>query len=222
MPKYTWLMIIICSACDGGATPASFDAINRDAAQLDATVDPNDKSAGCVAMFGNELTNAHGRIDGSLVAVVSPGNERCALPNRDHVILQVRIASGVYRLVTNVQSDGSDPKIRMRTLAHPLVGAPFALGWHPGEALNYVDDLQVHSTDTEWQARTLADAVTQIEQAVAIGANISVFASSSGGTYAHSAHLIHRNTGTRDGAIVIGPDTAAPTWLLFQFANQTY
>jgi alpha-beta hydrolase superfamily lysophospholipase len=66
-----------------------------------------------------------------------------------------------------------------------------------------------------------ADLVAAVTSELALGARVSVFATSSGGNLADSAHLVHRNLTDADGAIVISPDTK-PHYLLFRFPNQTF
>ena len=57
-----------------------------------------------------------------------------------------------------------------------------------------------------------------------IGAKLSAYATSSGGSTAASAHLVHRNLSpaNTDGALVIDPDSASPLFLLFNFDGQTF
>lgn len=216
------LLLSLLAAC-ASAPPEGDDAGLPDAsvdAGLDAgDVDAGTKADGCADTFGAAFTNAFGRADGTVVAVVPPGWQ-CPLPNGDHVVIQVRIDGGVQRLVVNVQSSFGDPNIRMRTLSAPLPAPAYEEGWHPGVALDY-PTLGVHS-DGGWDALTLEDAAARIYDAVDVGAPLSVYATSSGGSYAGSAHLIHRNGSQHDGAIVTGPTGAQPTWLLFHFADQSF
>ncbi len=191
-------------------------------ASPDASTGQTDgKDADCAATFGDALTNDFGRVDGTVVAIVEPGNTRCAMPNSDHVIVQVEMLGDVYRMVVNVQSDQLPPEIWMLPVTGiPLPAPAFEEGWHTGLALDYPADLDVHSDDA-FAATDLEDAVTTIADAIEVGAPISVYGSSSGGNYAGSAHLIHRNGGGEDGALVIDP-TGEPTWLLFRFDEQTF
>jgi len=124
-------------------------------------------------------------------------------------------------MVVNVLSTGTDPEIRMRTLDAALPAPAFGEGWHPGLMLDYATDLQVHS-DSAWTPRTLPEATAQISDAITIGAPISIYATSSGGTHADSTHLIHRHAAHDDGALVLDPTAAHPHWLLFSFADQTF
>lgn len=209
---------LVATAAAACSDPAGGDA---DAAPTDASADAAGKDAMCASTFGSALTNAFGRVDGTVVAVVEPGNPRCALPNGDHVVVQVELGGAVYRMVVNVLSTGADHDIRVREVTAPLPAPAFAPGWHPGLALDYPRDLQVHS-GAGWDPLSIADATAWIAAPIAVGAPIAVYASSSGGTFAASAHLIHRNGNAADGALVIDPTGAAPRWLLFSFANQTF
>lgn len=207
----TLALIAACGSSSSEAPDAAADATAIDAG----------KEAGCASTFGAALTNAFGRIDGTVTAVVAPGIQSCAMPNSDHLVVQVEFGGDVYRMVVNVESNGADPKIRLRTFTGALPAPAFAPGWHPGLTLDYANDLGVHS-GTGWDALALADAAARVAAPIEIGAPIAVYATSSGGTYAHSAHLVHRNGGGHDGALVIDPMGASPTWYLFAFADQTF
>lgn len=204
-------LVAACGDSSSDSPDAAVDASSADAG----------KEAACASTFGAALTNAFGRVDGTVIAVVAPGIQSCAMPNSDHLVVQVEFGGDVYRMVVNVQSNGADPDIRLRSLTAPLPAPAFAPGWHPGLTLDYADDLGVHS-GTGWDARPLADAAAEVAAAIDVGTPISVYATSSGGTYAHSAHLVHRNGGAHDGALVIDPTGANPTWHLFSFADQTF
>src|SRR5262247_3992728 len=87
-------------------------AESPDASPPDASPDAStDKSAACASTFGTALTNAFGRLDGTILAVVMPGNMRCAMPNSTHVVLQVTTNGAAYRMVINVLSTSSDPHV---------------------------------------------------------------------------------------------------------------
>lgn len=188
------------------------------AANVDAA--PVDKQARCAARFGGALTAPYGRLDGTVLALVLPGNEACTRPNRDHVIVQLLVNGEAYRVVVNVESDrGDDPKVRVREIEHTLTGPTFSEGWHTDAPLDYVDDLQLHSTDAEWSAQDLLTLVKTIEDAVTLDEQASAYVSTSGGD---SAHLVHRNQKGRDGALVLGAASSAPRWLVFHFATQTF
>ena len=206
-------LALAVAACSGSAA-------GPDAAPADAALDAG-KDALCASTFGSALTADFGRVDGTVVAVVAPGTERCAMPNRDHVIVQVDFGGAVYRMVVNVLSNGADPDIRVREVTAALPAPAFAPGWHPGLALDYPRDLGVHS-GAGWDALSLTDATAWVAAPIEVGAPIAVYASSSGGTFSHSTHLVHRNGGDEDGALVIDPTGPSPRWLLFSFADQTF
>jgi len=180
-------------------------------------VDSNDKSAACASTFGTALTNAFGRLDGTILAVVMPGNNRCAMPNSTHVVLQVTTDGAAYRMVINVLSTSPNPHVWLDDVNAPLAGEPWAEGWHPGVALDYVSTLGV-SKSAFTEANQL-EAIKRLDDAFVIGAHVSVFATSSGGA---SAHLVHRNLTNADGAIVIDPEAASPRYLLSAFPEQVF
>ncbi len=191
--------------------PAHPDARVRE----DAPDASTDKARPCATVFGRSLTNAFGRIDGTVRAVVPPDHPSCPMPNGTHLVLQVTMNDEVYRMVTNVLSDSGDPRVFLHEIDAPLVGGPWAEGWHPGTQLDYVSMLHVAST--EFIPHDMTTTVEMVTQQIALGAKISVFATSSGGSNAASAHLVHRNFTNADGAIVIGPETASPHYILFRF-----
>ena len=211
-------LLAVLAACGGGADHAP-DAPAPDAAPTDAPPDAIDKSATCAPSFGSALTNAFGRLDGTVVAIVPPNDQACAEPNMTHLVVQLRMGGAVYRMVVDVLSNQGDPDVGFFELDHPLVGAAWADGWHTGVALDYPTDLALHST--QFTAMAQADLVAKITGELALGAKLSVFATSAG--EADSAHLVHRNTvAEQDGAIVIGPDTASPHWLVMKFDEDSF
>ena len=208
------LLFVIAAACGSSPAPAGVDA--------PPPLPDAGKDAACASSFGSALTNAFGRVDGTVVAVVQPADPNCAQENSDHVVVQVHMNGDVYRMVVNVLSDSGDPMIRVRELDAALPAPAFAEGWHTGILLDYPTSLGLHSTDADWQPMSMADATARIGNAITIGAPISVYATSTGGTKADSAHLIHREGGNHDGAIVLSPDGATPHWFVFDFSDQTF
>ncbi len=182
-------------------------------------VDAGHKADGCAAQFGAAFTNDFGRADGTVVAVVPPAWQ-CPLPNSDHAVIQLMIHGQVQRLVVNVQSSFGDPRIRFRTLETPLPSPPWEEGWHPALSIDYAA-FGVHS-DAGWEALPMEDVAARIYDAILVGAPLSVYGTSSGDSYADSAHKIHRNGKQDDGAIVIDPQSPSPKWLLFHFENQSF
>ncbi len=209
------LALALLAACRD--VPAQPDARVRDDAAIDG---PLDKARACATVFGNSLTNAFGRLDGTVRAVVPPGHPTCPMPNGTHLVLQVTMGDQTYRMVTNVLSDSGDPRVFFTELDAPLAGPAWAEGWHPGYPLDYASTL--HLTSDQFQPQDMTTLVDLVTARIEPGAKISVFATSSGGANAASAHLVHRNLTNADGAIVIGPDTASPHYLLFRFDEQVF
>ena len=79
------------------------------------------------------------------VAVVDhrPFGGTCALRGCDPK--KVLMGGAVYRLVTNVLSNGADPSVRYAVLPHALPPPAYADGWHAGVALDYPTTLDVHN-----------------------------------------------------------------------------
>jgi hypothetical protein len=178
---------------------------------------PVDKAAACASAFGTALTAPYGRIDGTALAVVKPADTQCALPNGDHVTLQVTMNGAVYRMVINVLSTGADPDVQYLALDHALPGPAWAEGWHTGLTLDYVTDLGVHSTG--FTPHPMAELIGIVNDAITLQQKVSVYASTTGGA---SAHLIHRNGAGNDGAIVLDAAGPAPRVLLFHFSDQVF
>jgi hypothetical protein len=206
------LAIALCvvAACSGsGPLPPDAGALPQDAGGADAS-----KAAACAATFGTELTAAFGRLDGTVLAVVGPTDTQCTMPNDDHLVVQVTMHGAAYRMVVNVAD------VYLAEASAPLAGGAFEEGWHPGYALDYVTTLGVHSD--AFTLHPMAEMVALVTDAIELGAAISVYATSTGGTYSHSAHLVHRNDPDADGAIVLRPDTGSPRYLLFRFGDQAF
>ncbi len=220
--------ILVACSDDVVAGPSLDAGQEEDAGEkVDAFVDsggevdagPIDKAKNCAETFGTALTDAFGRIDGTLVAVVAPGHPTCAMQNGDHVVVQIQFGGEVYRAVTNVLSTKGDPNVRFLSMQHARIGDAFDPGWHVVTTLDYVNDFSLHAADTTWVAYGKDALAQKIADELEIGAPISVFSTSSGGA---SSHLIHRNKTGADGAIVVHPEAATPTYLLFSFADQTF
>lgn len=199
---------------DGGTdAPVEASAEAASDAAADAPVSCDAKAAGCATEFGSLFTKSNGRADGTLVALVRPIDQQCTMPNGDHAVLQLSMLGQVQRLVVSV--DG----VAVTTLKAPLVGPPFAEGWHPNVTLEYASDLGIHSTD--FSSATMDEAVGFLCSHLEVGALVSVYAYSDG-TKPSSAHQIHRNDNYPDGAVVIDPTSASPTYLLFRYADQIF
>lgn len=205
-------------AADGGGPGPDGGGGGSDAPSGDASVD---KAKDCTGTFGSALTNAFGRLDGTVLAVVQPKDQQCPRPNKDHVVLEVTSQGANYRVVINVQSDRPEPDIRVRmaSIDRALPGDPYADGWHPGVSFDYVDTLGVHSTDPAFVPDDLSKLSQKIADAVELGDEVAVYTTSSGGD---SSHLVHRNKTGQDGAIVVRPRSAKPKILLFHFPSQAF
>jgi hypothetical protein len=178
---------------------------------------PVDKAAACASVFGQSLTAAFGRLDGTVLAAVRPVDTQCPTRNSDHLVLEVTSMGEVYRLVVNILSSYGDPNVQYLAIDHALPAPAWSDGWHTGLTLDYPTSFGVHSDAfTPHEMNELADIVTD---ALTLGQKVSVYAESSGGD---SAHKVHRNTGTTDGAIVLDADSATPRVLLFHFADQSF
>jgi hypothetical protein len=215
------LLAVLLSACS--AAPSLSDAaVADDDAGVDAGLSAEPKDAHCAQVFGDALTPAFGRVDGTVVAVVPPADPGCALPNSDHLVVQVAFDGGVYRMVINVQSSFGDPRIQLKTVHAPLPAPAFAEGWHTSVSLDYPTQFGLHSDlDAGWEPVDLNEATRRISALIEIGARLSTY-STAGAGYADSTHLVHRNGGGHDGAVVVNPTSPSPTWLLFHFANQIF
>jgi hypothetical protein len=219
------LIALLGLACNGGAT--SSDAALAEAASSSEAALPDretlpdgSKAASCASSFGSALTNAFGRLDGTVLAVVTPSDTSCALPNNDHLVLQVTMKGAAYRMVVNVLSNGQDARVRFADLPRPLPAPAWSEGWQTSVALDY-PTLGTHSTGGDFTPYAMNDLIKQVSDRITLGAKVSVYATSSGGSYASSAHLVHRNGNQKDGAIVLDP-TGSPRFLLFHFADQSF
>lgn len=214
-PPRAPLPLLLLAACTAPSPPLDGPAPADLAPPPDLAVD---KAAACASTFGAALTNAFGRLDGTVLAVVPPAHPTCAMPNGTHLVLQVTAGGAAYRMVVNVQSDiGPDLRVSFAIVDHALPGVPFRDGWHPGETLDYAATLGLHST--AFTPEEMAPLVARITDAIPLGGNVSVYATSSGGA---SAHLVHRNGANHDGAIVLDPTGPSPRFLLFRFADQSF
>lgn len=223
------LLLVIClAACDdesgstdAGANGDSDSGVDGSVLETDAAPDaePNQWSQ-CASTFGDALTAPFGRLDGTVLAVIQPGNEMCPRPNSDHVILEVTSGGEAYRMVINVASTrGTDRDVRLLETHAALPGPAWEDGWHTDAPLDYVNTLSVHSNDEGWTAYGLEELSDRVASDITVGQHVSVYASTDGGD---SAHLIHRNHTNEDGAVVLDADGENPTWLLFHFATQTF
>ncbi len=216
-------LAILTAACSSSSAPgldAGDDAAEtstEDVGAPDAAADV-DKSATCVGAFGDQIGSVgFARFDGTVLAVLPPNDQACAAPNSTHAILEIQASGAAYRMVIDVDDKFSPGTIHTDTIAHALVGPPWADGWQTLQ-LDYVGSLGVHASD--FTTRSTSDAVAWLTSPIAVGAHVSVYATAQGEV--DSAHLIHRNVPSADGAIVVDPESATPTWLLFAFGDQSF
>src|SRR5450432_3613923 len=123
--------LVLCFAigCSSPPAHATTDAAPDGNGGIAGT-DAGDKAGPCASMFGTALTPAFGRIDGTVLAVVPPGDQACALPNATHLVVQVTMGGAAYRLVVDVLSNQGSPDVLLDELDAPLVGGAWTEGWH--------------------------------------------------------------------------------------------
>ncbi len=170
----------------------------------------------CVSTFGSAMDNNYGRLDGTLHAIVLPGNESCAMPNSTHFDMEMDFGGATYRLLIDVQSDtGTDKRVYYLTKNAPLPGDPWSEGWHTANvSVDYPTTFGVHYGD--FTPYDLGDLTNIILSQLTIGEKLSIYAMG----FVNGGHDIHRNSAkNEDGAVVIGPDTANPQVLLFHFQD---
>lgn len=203
---------------DTAAAADDDDSAGDDRGDDDAT---KDKARACATSFGEGITPPFGRLDGKVVAVVPPAHPTCAMPNRDHVVLQVSRDGVVHRMVINVESDfGDDLRVFYAEVSKPLPAPAWSEGWHTGLSLDYGTDLAIRPGAPTFALADLAQATKKITDAIDVGDEVSVYAStSSAGT---GAHKIHRVGGGEDGAIFVHPKSPKPKVILFHFQTQTW
>lgn len=207
--------LALCLA--GGACRDTSSGKELDGA-ADAAVDAVDNSAGCVDTFGQDLANGFGRFDGTLVALVPPGS-LCPWPNSTHVILEVRANEKVYRMVAAVMSSSGVPTMALAQRDAALVGPAWSEGWHVGPeyTFDYVDNMNLHRLD--FTPLMKDEMIAEIDRQVVVGGKVSVFATVE--DQPDSAHLVHRNSHGKDGAIIINADMS-PHYLMLRFDNQLF
>ena len=128
------------------ATEGAHDARDDDAAAASDAIADVDKAATCAATFGDALTNAFGRLDGTVLAVVPTADDACADPNSTHLVLQVTVQGVAYRMVLDVLSSYGNPDVFFYEEDAPLAAGAWSEGWHAGVTLDYVTTLHLHST----------------------------------------------------------------------------
>jgi hypothetical protein len=214
----------------GPADVVSRDAIDvRDAGSIDASSEGSNGDDGppnrkpCTTNFGSGLTQAFGRLDGYLSAIIIPNQATCK-PDNDHVYLQISMSNATYQIAVNVLSNRGDGGVESQVLylekgLTSLPDGAWQEGWHTGGSVtfDYVSNASVHAADFTATplavlSKTIADRLVNVN-------HISVFGTGYG---PDGADLIHRNGSSHDGAIVTEPLSATPHVLMFHFSNQSF
>lgn len=190
----------------GGGGGELVDAGEPDAAPVD---DGAPTRVACTGNFGNALDTNHGRLDGFLVSIVPTGLHSC---NGDsgHVHLQVQVKGAIYDVAINTD-------VLFTEGDYPIVGGPWAEGWHANATLDYVQNVGVHAAG--FKTLSAGAVIQTVEAAVANANHVAIFATGYGPT---GAHDVHRRGYFEDGAILIDPLSPKPHWLLFRFSTQSF
>jgi len=206
-----------------GATPPSDAGVpdggtaTPDAGTGTGTGDGTPTRLPCVSSFGSAMTAVYGRLDGILVAIVDPNTTSACRGDDNHIHLQIRVNGNIEDIAVNNASTSGSPNVDFRTVNAALRGGAWSEGWHPGQTLDYANNLGVSSTS--FTERTPAQIVSLVDAALANANHVSIFTT---GFDATGGHLIHRNPTNHDGAIVINPLSANPQYLLFHFVTQSF
>ncbi len=211
---------VVLAAC--GNAPGTTDA-QPDTVPNDGRIHVDDGTPTrqpCTSAFGSGLTAspAFGRLDGYLVAIVAPGASGCNADS-SHVHLQVRMKNAIYDVaidVTNGMTGVDDVHTTTRDRAMPTTTLPWTEGWHTGIHVDYVA-LGVHSTDLA--LATKSEMTTTLMSDLASANHISIYATTYG---ADGVHLVHRNSGGRDGLIVTEPLSVPAHLRLLSFTDQAF
>jgi hypothetical protein len=213
---------------DAGTHPVKGDAGRGDDARpssSDAGTPPIKDAAPdvaairCTTTFGTAVSPSHGRLDGTVRAVILPGDTMCPSDN-DHVIVQIDSSGGAYPVWINVESNLPTTVDKVVRVATPTLTLPFPAwsnGWHGGLSLDY-PSLGLHST-ASFTPMAIGSLGALIVSKVPVGARVSAYAY--GFNTLDGAHKVHRNLGGDDGALVV-LGTGTPTWLAFHFAGQSF
>jgi hypothetical protein len=167
----------------------------------------------CTGNFGSGLSATHGRLDGYLVSVISPGDGKQCNGDGSHVHLQVMVSGAIYDVAVDIGSSGDDIYYLAKNMTIP--DGTWSEGWHTSDALSYAN-LGVKSTDLVDLSPSAAPGIVEAELATVN--HISVFGT---GYNANGIHLIHYENG-KDGAIVTEPQSATSRVLFFRFSTDTF
>ncbi len=207
------------SSADAGGSSPDAGASSADAGQPIKDAAPDVAASLCTRTFGTGVAPSHGRLDGTVRAVILPGDTTCPSDN-DHVIVQIDSGGATYPLWINVESNLPTTVDKLVRVATPSLALPFpawSSGWHGGLSLDY-PSVGLHST-AAFTPMAISALGPFIASKVPIGARVSAYAY--GFNTMDGAHKVHRNIGGDDGALVV-LGTGAPTWLAFHFAGQSF
>jgi hypothetical protein len=171
----------------------------------------------CTGSFGSAMNTTFGRLDGFLVSSIDPGQGAGCSGDAHHIHLQILVNGGIENIAVNVDSSIGTPNVDFLQINAPLKGAAWSEGWHASQQLDYAINLGVHAAD--FAVTTPTQLTTIVDNALATANHVSIFCTGFG---PDGGHLVHRHAANDDGAIVINPLSASPTYLLFHFANQTF
>jgi hypothetical protein len=164
----------------------------------------------CTATLGPGLTTTHGRLDGYLRAIVAPKESACHADGT-HVHLQVEASGATFDIAVNIDA------LEAETTVTTLPGGPWAEGWRASVDLDYATDLALHAS--AFTTTGLSTVRSRVTDALAAANHVTIFATGYG---PDGAHLVHREGGGRDGAVVIDPLGPAPRLLAFRFDRDVF
>lgn len=208
MRSWQYILVALSACSDPPASPA--DAPGPDASQEDGAP----VRLPCTNQLGTQMSTEFGRLDGTIVAVVPPGNGAC---NADtgHIHLQVKTNGAIYDLSINV-GEGSMQDVHSATRDMKLPGPVWSEGWHPAIGNDYVA-LGIRAADLP--LRTKAELTAELMTELATANHVSVFAIGYG---PDGGHLVHRNGGGRDGLLITKPLSASARVRAFSFSAQSF
>jgi hypothetical protein len=205
------------TTCSGGTTDAGVPDAGGGAPDAAVAGDGTPTRQPCTGTFGSAMTATFGRLDGFLVAIVNPNTTTSCRGDDNHIHLQVRVNGGIEDIAVNIASTTGNPDVDFRTVNAALRGGAWAEGWHPGQTLDYPTNLG--ATSGSFTEETPTQLTSLVDSAIASANHVSIFTTGFDST---GGHLIHRQGGGHDGAIVINPTTASPRYLVFHFTTQSF
>jgi len=212
-------LVVGCSSPSSGSDVDAPPGKPIDAAAIDAPPmhvdDGTPTRQACTSQFGTALTQAYGRLDGFLVAIVPPMTGPCNA-DTSHVHLQIRANAEIYDVAVNVGDENGTEDVHTLTMDRDLPGGAWAEGWHVSESVDYVA-FGVHSN--ELTLETKATLTSDIETDLQTVNHISVYATGYG---PDGVHLVHRNGSGHDGVIATEPLSVPSHLRLFSFTSQSF